>query len=156
MENDIDLRASNYASGYESPFTKGRIVPDACGLVGLLPRAAYLMLPVPPGLELDVELSAPYLNDPGDGTTGTDGWALFSGTSAAAPQVAGVAALILGARPGLSPAQVKQAMLETAIDVRTGSCHPRFNNPAGVGRDLATGFGLVNAARAVRFALEKF
>jgi hypothetical protein len=68
--------------------------------------------------------------------------------------LAGVAALILNARPGLSPAGVKQAMLESAIDVRAGSCHPRFNNPAAVGRDLATGYGLVNAARAVKFALK--
>jgi subtilisin family serine protease len=153
----FDLRASNYASGYESPWIANRTVPDACGLVGLLPRAQYLMLPLQPGCEIDIAESQPTPFDPDDdGTAANDGWALFSGTSAAAPQLAGVAALILGARPGLTPAQVRQAMTATATDVRTGSCHPRFNNPATVGHDQATGHGLVNASAAVQFAIDNF
>jgi subtilisin family serine protease len=111
------------------------------------------MLPIPPGSEIDVDESVAAAGDPADGTTGSDGWALFSGTSAAAPQLAGAVALILGARPELTPAQVRQALVETAVDVRAGRCHPRFDFLAGPGPDRATGFGLVNAAAAVKRAL---
>jgi subtilisin family serine protease len=149
----LDLQASNYASGYDSPWFEGVSVPTVCGLVGLLPRAQYLMLPIPPGSEIDVDESLAAAGDSPDGTTSNDGWGLFSGTSAAAPQIAGAAALILGARAGLTPAQVRQAFVESAVDVRTGRCHPRFNFAAGAGHDLATGAGLVNAAAAVQRAL---
>jgi subtilisin family serine protease len=40
----------------------------------------------------------------GDGTPPNDGWSLFSGTSAAAPQIAGAAAVLLSAKPKLTPA----------------------------------------------------
>lgn len=156
MENDIDLRASNYSSGYNSPWVNNRVVPDVCGLVGLLPRAAYIMLPVPPRSALDIGPSQPEFGAPGDGTAANDGWGLFSGTSAAAPQLAGIAALIKGVRPGARPAQVIAAMTRTAIDVRVGNCHPRFNNPAQLGDDFATGAGLANATRAVQFARDNF
>ena len=156
MDSNFDLRASNYSSGYPSPWFNNRVVPDVCGLVGQLPRAAYIMLPVPPGSELDIVSSRPQGADPGDGTNANDGWGLFSGTSAAAPQLAGVAALIISAKPGVTPAQVIKAMKETAIDVRSGNCHPRFNNPALLGQDAATGFGLVNANAAVEYALAHF
>jgi subtilisin family serine protease len=150
---ELELRASNYASGYESPFYPGRAVPDLCGLVGLLPRAQYLLLPIPPRSEIDREEAQPVPGDTADGTGTGDGWALFSGTSAAAPQLAGAAALILGARSGLTPAQVRQAMVETATDVRLGRCNPRFDAPAGPGVDIATGAGLLNASAAVERAL---
>jgi len=158
MDSGMKLRASDYASGYESPFFAGITVPTVCGLVGLQPRAQYLMLPVQPGCQLDIEEShADEDGNAGDGTTTSDGWGLFSGTSAAAPQVAGVVALILGAKPGLSPAQVTEALSKTAIDVTSGHSFPqRFNSPAKVGHDAATGFGLVNAAAAVAFAQANF
>ena len=155
MENDFDLRASNYTSGYLSPWFR-TLIPDVSGLVGLLPRAAYIMLPVPPGSPIDVGRSMAGGSDPSDGTGSNDGWALFSGTSAAAPQIAGVAALVLGARPNLTPGQVTQAITSTATDVTVGRCHPRFNNPAQPGVDAATGTGLVNASAAVQFAVDNF
>ena len=151
-----ELRASDYASGYQSPWYDDVTVPAVCGLVGRLPRAHYLMLPVPPGGEIDVSESEPAPNDSPDGTMPNDGWALFSGTSAAAPQVAGAAALILGAKPGLKPPQVIEALTETATDITAGCCHSRFNNCAGVGHDSATGHGLANAAAAVKYAIERF
>jgi subtilisin family serine protease len=157
MQRDLTLSASDYASGYDSPWFRGERVPDVCGLVGMRPRAQYLMLPIPSGCKIDVDESQPALpQDPNsDGTAPNDGWALFSGTSAAAPQLAGVAALILGAKPGLTPAQVTEAMVATAVDITTGHCHPRFNFPAAVGPDLATGAGLVNASAAVGYAIRK-
>jgi hypothetical protein len=157
MANNLDIRASDYASGYQSPFFDNRNVPDSCGLVGLLPRAAYIMLPIPPGCEIDVAMAnTDQDGNPGDGTTDSDAWALFSGTSAAAPQTAGVAALILSAKPGLTPQQVKEAINSTAVDIVVGTCHPRFGNVAGPGPDLATGFGLVDASAAVKYAMDHF
>jgi len=153
IDEALDLYASNYASGYASPWVANRTVPTVCGLVGLLPRAQYLMLPVPPRSAIDVEEAQADRGDMPDGTRQDDGWALFSGTSAAAPQLAGVAALLLGARNDLTPPQVIEAMSATAIDVRAGRCHPRFDNPARPGADLATGAGLVSTRRALEYVL---
>jgi len=150
------LWASDYASGYESPWFGGVRVPTVCGLVGMLPRAQYIMLPVPSGSELDVSESQDDPEEVGDGTSPKDGWALFSGTSAAAPQMAGVSALILGVKPNLTPAQVMEALVKTATDITSGSCHPRFGHSASAGPDLATGAGLVNAKAAVEYAKQKF
>ena len=152
VDPQLEIYASNYASGYLGPWFN-RTVPTVCGLVGLLPRAQYLLLPVPPSCEIDVAEAQPVPDDPPDGTGQDDGWALFSGTSAAAPQLAGAAALLLGARNDLTPQQVIDALTLTAMDVQAGRCHPRFNHPAGPGRDLATGYGLVNADRAVQHVL---
>jgi subtilisin family serine protease len=159
LDNAGRLQASNYASGYQSPWFDHSIVPTVCGLVGQQPRAQYLMLPVQPGCELDQTESTEDSDsgDPPDGTTASDGWALFSGTSAAAPQVAGAAALILGAKPKLKPAQVIEALSKTAVDVLAGSSFPqRFNEPAGPGQDKATGWGLVDASAAVDYAMRHF
>jgi subtilisin family serine protease len=154
-----DLRASNYASGYKSPWFDDVVVPTVCGLVGLQPRAQYLMLPVPPGCLIDKDESQPDfpLDPTSDGTTENDGWALFSGTSAAAPQLAGAAAVLVGAKPNLTPAQVIEALTKTAVDVVVGHSFPqRFNSPAGLGPDNATGAGLVNVAAALQFVLDNF
>jgi subtilisin family serine protease len=150
------MQASNYASGYQSPWFP-KVVPTVCGLVGMQPRAQYLMLPVQPGCELDQSEAVTESGEDGDGTTGDDGWGLFSGTSAAAPQLAGAAALVLSAKPHLTPAQVIEALTATALDVVRGHSFPqRFNEPAGPGPDNATGAGLVNASAAVEYALSHF
>jgi hypothetical protein len=116
------------------------------------------MLPLDPGDEID---STPW-NVPGglqggtfpdgDDTANDDGWGAFSGTSAAAPQLAGVAALIKQACPRLGPAQIRSIMMSTARDVTVGNGHPRTGGVAAVGPDTATGNGLVDAQRAVAVA----
>jgi hypothetical protein len=58
--------------------------------------------------------------------------------------------------PNISPAQVIQALTTTAIDVVSGRCHPRFNNAAQIGPDLATGAGIVDVAAALKFAQDNF
>ena len=78
------LRASDYASGFASNVYPGRNVPDLCGLVGMRPRAAYIMLPLQEGCEIDVDLAGG-THPNGDETPNNDGWAAISGTSAAAP-----------------------------------------------------------------------
>ena len=46
----------------------------------------------------------------------TDGYCVFSGTSMAAPFVAGAAALMLDAKPDLTPAVIKSDLISTAMD----------------------------------------
>ena len=156
MNPDETLQASNYASGFLSQIYPGRKCPDLCGLVGMKPKAIYLMLPLEPGDDIDTG-NAGSTHPNGDETANNDGWAAFSGTSAAAPQLAGVAALIKQACPGLTPAQVRNIMMSTARDVTTGNANsvpggPAGGHPATVGPDLATGSGLVDAHKAVMVA----
>lgn len=145
------LSASDYSSGFASNVYPGRRVPDLSGLVGMLPKAAYIMLPLQPGCQIDVSLAGG-AHPNGDETPNNDGWAAISGTSAAAPQLAGVAALIKQACGRLTPAEVRSIMVSTARDVTVGRCHPNHNHLAGPGADLATGAGLVDAHRAVLVA----
>ncbi|MFD8302481.1 type VII secretion-associated serine protease mycosin [Streptomyces sp. NPDC059690] len=65
-----------------------------------------------------------------------EGW----GTSAASAFVSGAVALVKAAHPGLTPAQVKQLLEDTARDA-----------PAG-GRDDSRGFGMVDPAAAIKAA----
>lgn len=66
----------------------------------------------------------------------------FGGTSAACPQVAGVAALVLSINPSLTAQQVMGILNSTAIDL------------GPLGFDTAYGHGLVNAYEAVKAALD--
>jgi subtilisin family serine protease len=89
-----------------------------------------------------------------DLTAADDGWAVFSGTSAAAPQIAGVCALMLEANPALKPADVKRILCATARKVTDGSARSMGVIPSEAplsGAD-ATGAGLVDAFAAVAMA----
>ena len=139
------IEASNYASSFISPIYPDRRVPDVCGLVGNLPYGSYIMLPVPPNSIVDQQLAIR-----NDGTEAIDGWAAFSGTSAAAPQLAGICALMKQVNPNLSPAQAKQILQQTARDVVEGFSNPASSSAsARAGPDLATGYGLVDAYAAI-------
>ncbi len=140
-----EMQASDYASAFRSRIYPSRHVPDVSGLVGKANNgAAYIMLPVQVGSDLD------RLND----ETGTgDGWGVFSGTSAAAPQIAGCCALLLQQEPSLTPAEVKSILRRTCRDVTEGSSNPASNEDdgpilAGPGPDGATGAGLVDVFAA--------
>jgi subtilisin family serine protease len=67
-------------------------------------------------------------------------YVLADGTSMAAPQVAGVAALLLARNWGLSASEVRAILDASAIDMGVA------------GRDIQYGYGLVNAKRAVDLA----
>lgn len=143
-----EMRASDYASAFESRIYSGRRVPDFCGLVGLAENHAdYIMLPIQSGCEIDRH------NSQHDGTTNNDGWGVFSGTSASAPQLAGVCALLLQKNPQLTPTEIKSILRRTCRDVVNGMANPASNEnrggmPASVGDDGATGAGLVDAFAA--------
>lgn len=79
-----------------------------------------------------------------DDSSGTPvaGYAFYDGTSMATPHAAGVAALVLAAKPGLTPAQVESILLSSAKDLGTA------------GRDNTYGYGLVDAYAAVKLALD--
>jgi subtilisin family serine protease len=66
----------------------------------------------------------------------------FSGTSAACPQVSGVAALILSINPNLTRQEVENILFNTAVDLGAS------------GRDDIYGYGKVNAYSAVKSALQ--
>jgi Subtilase family len=158
VDRDGSMQASSYASAFHSKIYPGRSVPDFCGLVGLLPRAMYIMLPIPPGSELDTEMSRPDdEGNAGDGTAVGDGWAAFSGTSAAAPQLAGVCALLLQKNPGLTPSDIKSILRRSARSVTAGAANPSSGDngvgePAGPGDTGAAGAGLVDAFAAFKQA----
>jgi hypothetical protein len=148
---DGTLMASDYASSFDSfrfqnhPNKKEVHVPEVCGLCGLRPAATYIALPIPPGCEIDRSRGGGSFPSK-DETGKTDGWGVFSGTSAACPMTAGVVALILQQHPNATLAEVRQR-LYNARDVTTGqSSH---GDAAGPGYDAATGYGLVDAVQAV-------
>ena len=149
VDEDGSMQASDYASGFTSKIYAGRHVPDFSGLVGLAANHAdYIMLPIQPNCEIDQD------NSNHDGTSATDGWGVFSGTSASAPQLAGVCALLKQQNPGLTPNEIKNVLRLAAIDVTQGVANAASNEgtaaQAGPGPDNATGSGLVDAFAALR------
>ena len=72
-------------------------------------------------------------------TTSVPGFSPFFGTSAAAPNAAAIAGLVLSGNPTLKPAEVKEALVSTAIDIVES------------GVDNRTGAGIVMADRALAY-----
>lgn len=57
--------------------------------------------------------------------TSVTGFEIFFGTSAAAPHVAAIAGLVLSGNPGIAPAEVRDALTSTAIDIGAPGVDPR-------------------------------
>ncbi len=148
VQQDSGLKASDYASSFTSTLYSTRQVPDFCGVVGSATRAAdgtlpgHIMLPVPAGSSFDGDNFAPPKSD--------IGWGIFSGTSAASPQAAGVLALMKGINPRLTADEARQILRSTAVDVLVGVS--AMGQSAGPGRDAATGAGLIDAFAACEAA----
>jgi subtilisin family serine protease len=85
-----------------------------------------------------VDIAAPGISIYTTRIGGSYTWA--SGTSLASPVAAGVAALVLGANPGLSPGEVEQILRQSADDIGAN------------GEDAEFGSGRVNARKAIEQA----
>jgi len=124
VDSHENISAWEDASSFVSKIFPGRSVPDVCGI------ASRMALPNSP-------LASP----------GSSSWLVSNGaTSNATSQVAGVAALLLQKTPGLTPNQVKDALMQSAKDIDNGTTSTGDTAVRGV--DQATGHGLVNAMGA--------
>jgi len=120
------ISASSKTSSFRAVRFGGRAVPDLCGV------ASMMALPV----------------SPPSTTPASTGWKVLDGlTSDAAPQVAGVAALMLQKNPALTPDEIKTKLKDTARDVDKGTSGSGDPTIPGL-PDLATGAGLVDALEA--------
>ncbi|WP_441251617.1 S53 family peptidase [Kitasatospora sp. McL0602] len=84
-------------------------------------------------------------------TYGGSGWAVYGGTSASSPIIAGVYALAGTPSTGSTPASFPYAHTGSLNDVTTGSngsCSPSYLCTAGAGYDGPTGLGTPNGTAA--------
>lgn len=106
---DRSDRVANFSS--RGPTADGRTKPDICfpGTDIVAARAS--------GTSMGSPVNAQYTS--------------ASGTSMATPHAAGLAALLLQAKPGATPVQIKQALMSTALDMGSDA------NAQGAGRAQA-------------------
>ena len=121
--------------GVEATSSRG---PTSWNLANPYGATDYHDYPYPPGL-LKPDLAAPGSNV--TSLAGAAGYVAYTGTSMACPQVAGAAAILLGASPGLTPAQIAEVLESTATDITA--------SPATAGRDAYTGAGRIDLPAAL-------
>lgn len=112
--------------------------PTAWNLANPYGSTDYHDYPYAPGL-MKPDVAAPGTNV--TSLAGASGYVAYTGTSMACPQVAGAAAILLGASPGLTPAQIAEALETTASDITVA--------PATIGRDCYSGAGRINVPAAL-------
>lgn len=84
----------------------------------------------------------------------SNGYVAQGGTSMSSPHVAGVAALIIQAVPAITPAQVKQVIIETALNYTgTDPYNPLLQNNGWNGD---RGWGEVRARQAIQLAITRY
>jgi thermitase len=88
----------------------------------------------------DVEVSAPGVGIIGPYNASDSSYALFTGTSMAAPEVSGLAALVATANPGLDAEQIRSVIDSSAVDL------------GAPGRDPLFGYGRIDVANAIAAA----
>lgn len=127
-------KPSLLTSSFVSTAEPGRGVPDLCGLSGREADPPYVLVPVPHGSNCDRGVSG----------ADDDGWAFSSHSSGATAQVAAVAALVREKNPGITPADVKNVLIKTAICVP-----PTAGSEAEKKLLKLTGAGLVDVEAAL-------
>jgi subtilisin family serine protease len=138
----------NSARGGLRPFVGGASNPSETFSSDGPRRMFYLAdgTPITPGNFLfgsngGVVLIKPDITAADGVTTRTPGFNQFYGTSAAAPHAAGLAAIVKSAKPSATGAQILNALINTALDIRA----------PGVDRD--SGYGIIMAPAAVNYVL---
>lgn len=153
-----DTAGDYVAADYTSSFTgmgSGRHCPDIAGPSGPAPLGVYLMAPTDEVSYFDVLQHGRGRRFPdGDETAPGDGWCGMGGSSTAAAVVAGAAAIIRGAHPGLSAAETKDILMRTAADIPYGrSVDGHDPRAAGGPAPWAGGMGMVDCHAALSEAL---
>jgi len=148
-KNTISMAATYWGSAHKGavPFTGFANPVEPFSSDG--PRKIFYQpngTPITPGNFLFATNGGTTLQKPdltaADGVfTKTPGFLPFFGTSASSPHAAGIAALVVQARPSFTPAQVKTSMVKSALDNMT------------VGFDINGGWGVAMANGAVNYAL---
>jgi len=100
---------------------------SSVGPVGWGTVAGFNDFPYPPGL-IKPDVSAPGVNTVS--TLSCSGYATLSGTSMSTPHVAGVVAILRSLRPDLSIMEVRDAIMNTSVDLGA----PGKDNQYGAGR----------------------
>lgn len=159
VENDMDIASmslggtsssSTLATAIKNAYDSGMLLVAAAGNAGtssiLYPAAYEQVIAVGATDNFDkraswsnygskIELMAPGVSI--KSTVGSSSYDTYSGTSMAAPHVAGVAALVYATGIATTNAEVRTVLQKTAIDLGTA------------GRDSYYGYGLVRADKAV-------
>ncbi|MBM4130213.1 hypothetical protein FJ250_04185 [bacterium] len=123
------------AGAVETTSSRG---PTSWNLANPFSSSNYRDYPYPPGL-MKPDLAAPGADV--TSLSGAGGYVAYTGTSMACPQVAGAAAILLGASPGLDPARLAEALETSAVDIAAA--------PAAAGRDPYTGAGRIHLPSAL-------
>jgi hypothetical protein len=125
----------SYPAGYPEAVAVVALDP-AFGLANYTNVGPHVDIAAPGG-DLRLNSVAGILSATWNYQTGTPSYDFWQGTSMAAPHVSGVAALIKARNPGFSPADIRNRLLASAVDIGPPGPDSRF------------GYGVVNAYRAV-------
>jgi subtilisin family serine protease len=119
--------------------------------------------PTPISLQLKPDISAPGGEVLSSVPEREGSWAIFSGTSMAAPHIAGAAALLRQRHPSWTVAQVKSALVQTANPLRETSPTTRqggglvdlvrANDPLVFAEPVSVAFGLLRGGATVNRAV---
>ncbi|MBD0337689.1 MAG: S8 family serine peptidase [Thermoleophilia bacterium] len=124
--NDGDVHGSGSVG---SPASAAKAITVAALATRTLVASFSSTGPTPLSLRMKPELAAPGVDVLSSVPSRQGLWARFSGTSMAAPHVAGYAALLLERHPTWTPQQVKSALVQSAVPIAA----PAVRAGSGVG-----------------------